>query len=72
MDSKVLPDVCRQSQQIPLLVFAWALLFAAILITALRLYNKAKQGNGITVDDYTALTSTVCLVLTRLCVHDVP
>ena len=65
MDPQVPLDLCQQSQQIPLLIFAWTLLGVAILITALRLYSKSKSFSGITADDYLALASTVRLALTQ-------
>lgn len=69
MDLKALRDVCQQSEQTPLLVFAWTLLCAAVLITVLRLYGRWKQCDGITVDDYIALASTVCLSSTHNCAY---
>lgn len=63
MDPQILQDLCPQSQQTPLLAFAWIFLGAAGLITALRLYSKSKQLGGITADDYAALASTVSLPL---------
>lgn len=61
MDKETLQVLCQQSQQIPLLIFAWVLLGAAILITTLRLYSKLRNTSGITLDDYIALASTVRL-----------
>ena len=61
MNTQTLQDLCQESQQIPLLIFAWVLLGAAILVTALRLYSKSKNISGITADDYLALASTVRL-----------
>ncbi len=71
MDPEGLGDICRQSQQIPLLVFAWTLLCAAILITALRLYSKSKQSNGNTADDFIALASTVCFAIDHPCISTI-
>lgn len=61
MESELLVDssICQQSQQIPLLVFAWTLLGAATLITALRLYSKSRNVTGVTIDDLFTLASTV-------------
>lgn len=59
MDPQLSQDLCQQSQQTPLLIFAWTLLGAAILATALRLYSKSKTIDGVTADDYLALASTV-------------